>query len=75
MGFRLNNLGLGPGSALKTADLIEKSTLAHVEEVQRHLQSREDALNGVKPLPTLNQQQEKHHQKQKKMILANVKRR
>lgn len=75
MGFRLNNLGLGPGSNLKTSDQIEKSTLAHVEQVVRHLKSREDAINGTKPLLTLNQQQELHHQKQKKQILASVKRR
>lgn len=40
MGLKLNNLGLGPGDSLETADYIQRLNNAHAQKVTAHCSMR-----------------------------------
>jgi hypothetical protein len=46
MGYILNNLGLGPGVNMKTADQVRKITEHHREWISSHRKAREIIIDS-----------------------------
>lgn len=55
MGYILNNMGLGPGTTMKTADQVRKITDHHRDKITNHRKTRNRLLDSNLSLPSLNQ--------------------
>ena len=54
MAYILNNMGLGPGSTLRTAEQVRKISDHHKDKINKHLRKRIDLIDNNKPIPPLN---------------------
>lgn len=47
MGYILNNMGMGPGPTMKTADYVQRMSDHHSDKIKKHTQVRNQIIGGV----------------------------